>query len=175
MKIKFSGEKVTRLKRKYVGNFLQRVFKFGPFEFAKEEIESNKVLHLNANVLVYDRDKKLLDAAYPEDPESEDGSIHCLEANNDNERIVNLDFDKISKKAMYVVVIMNSSVEQPTSFYTVEIGNEKYYINGNHGKGVILGVFRRSDDGKFIFKVDGTMITENSLNAIERSCIRKIL
>ena len=123
-KVVIPGEKVVEKKRDivYTGNWIQRFLHIGPCEMRNEEIivgkTDDKVLDidLDSSILLYDKNKELIDTIYYHNRYSKDGAIRHygddLEGStldnleNDNE-IIRIDIKKLSKNVSYIVVILN--------------------------------------------------------------------
>lgn len=117
-------ETITVTEKKYTGNFLQRLFKFGPYtEITKEVVIRNgytepvtyKDVDLDSSILMYDENKKLVDRVYFGKRNSDDRSIYHYgddtvggtKGDSDNE-MIRIEFSKVSAKTKYLVMILNS-------------------------------------------------------------------
>lgn len=207
-KIKQGGEIVGRKVEKkvittYTGNLFQRLFKFGPREVREEEVVVKngyrtpvtfKDVDLDSSVLVYDEKKKLIDKIYYGHLVSDDNAIrhygddvHGGGSEDVDNEIIRIEFDKISSKGKYLVVILNSYRhdkfdEIPFAQMKIyssdmrDFNNDKintlktfaeYRINNNPefiGKeALVLGVFYRTSGDMWDFKAVGVSTREKSI------------
>lgn len=168
------------------GGFLRKLF--GKVE---EVMSTPESVDLDASLLIYDKNKNLIDSVYFGHKMSRDGAIlHSGddltgtvgdEKENDNETI-SIDLSAISHKAQYIVAILNSYRHHKFDeipymklrIYTGRAGIPDEILcaynleNNDSFKGkeaIILGYFYRSDNG-WKFKADGTTSNESSIRCI---------
>lgn len=174
-------------------SFFKRLFGGGEKETVEvEKIVGYESVDLDASLLLYDENKKLLDTVYYGHKVSKDGAIshsgddlvgtQGSEQENDNETI-SINLPKINSRVKYVVAILNSYRHHKFDqipyiklrIYSGRAGKPEDILcaynlaNNDDFKGkeaIVLGVFTRVSSGGFKFRADGTTTKETSINAM---------
>ena len=171
------------------------IIKKGFFGLSKS-VES---VDLDASLLMYDKDKKLIDTVYYGQRVSNDGAIKHSgddltgtkgdEQEDDNETI-SINLSKVNSKVTHIVAILNSFKHHKFDeipymklrIYTGRLGNPEevlcdYNLENNdsfRGKeAIVLGFFYRKDNG-WKFRADGTTSNERSISEISRGTAIKV-
>lgn len=123
-KVVIPGKKTFSSKREvvYTGNWIQKLFHIGPCEIVEEKIlsdfEEDKTLNidLDSSVLIYNKNKELLETIYYYNKLSKDGAIKhygddlngsTLDNLDKDNEIIRIDVNNLSKDIAYMVVILN--------------------------------------------------------------------
>lgn len=123
-KVIIPGNKTFSSKREvvYTGNWFQKFLHIGPCEIVEEKIlsdfEEDKTLNidLDSSVLIYNKNKELLETIYYCNKLSKDGAIKhygddlngsTLDNLDKDNEIIRIDINKLSKDISYIVVILN--------------------------------------------------------------------
>ena len=185
---------VRETKTKEGTGFLKRLFGGGE----KETIEVEKIVgyesvDLDASLLLFDEDKRLLEKVYYGHKESNDRAISHSgddlvgteggEQESDNETI-SVNLPKINSRVKYIVAILNSFRHHKFDkipyiklrIYSGKVGKPSDILcayslaNNEDFKGkeaIVLGVFTRVGNG-FKFRADGTTTGETSIDSMAR-------
>lgn len=205
----FFGAKWGVIQRKKIvketkteGGFFKRLFGQGEkVEVEREVVTSEESVDLDASLLLYDENKRLVDQVYFGQKTSKDGAIKHSgddltgtsgnEQDNDNETI-SINLPKISQSVKYVVAILNSYRHRKFDeipyiklrIYSGKVGKPEdilcaYNLANNDDfkdrEAIVLGVFTRVDSKGFKFRADGTTTKETSISAMSKgSALRAI-
>lgn len=166
-------------------------------------MRNGRSVDLDSSILIYDQNKRLIDAVYYGQLKSKDGAIKHSgddregdENGNDglDNEVITIDLNKVSSNAAYMVSILNNYTHQDFGkipnielrIYTNENGNSnnvdnvlasyKLDNNAEYSKceAIVLGHFYKKD-GKWKFSADGKGTQESSIREIAQGSALKIL
>lgn len=198
--------KITRTKTvketKVKGGFFKKLFGSGEKEEVEREVViSEESVDLDASLLLYDENRKLIDTVYYGHKTSNDGAINHSgddltgtsgsEQEDDNETI-SINLPRINPVVKYVVAILNSYRHHKFDaipyiklrIYSGKAGKPEDILcaydlaNNEDFKGreaIVLGVFTRVSSGGFKFRADGTTTKETSIYSISSGSALKAI
>lgn len=165
-------------------------------------MKNGEKVDLDSSVLLYNKNKELIDVVYYGNLRSADGSIKhsgddrsgdSYRDDKDNE-VISTDFDKLPNEVEYIVSIMNNFTHQnfgdipsiELRIYTNETGNKNdvdnvivsYKLDNNQEysgcEAIILGHFYKKDE-KWKFSADGIGTGECSIRDIANGSARRVI